>query len=790
MDTKLNDSNNEARKIKIDSKNTRKIFIINLIAIILFFTIGTLMVGIYPKIENAGKANSLSFYNYDFIIEDFSKSIYVLYKDALETQQNKTIDVNDIYIKSELKAKDSNEYEVLKKSLNDHLDSWSSYLNNEYRNVDYVVLDKSNNIIKTNTDNTSNTLLNSNDIDNNYFFYVSISFDENGNNVINRIYGVNEHDFRNALNNQFKLNYLFYTDNYNIDKPIKNMTFIYGIGKNLKYNDNSSALIEQGQADAYSNITIIYVSILGGIIVLLSLCIPLKVEKEIIICKQLFKFPFEILMSLVGSLVVIMFIGSGAIVLYTLNSDFVTKGLKQIGIDPNSGNIIVYLSNIIYWSIFSTLILVVIFTFKKIFSISLMKYFKEKTLIGLIIMNAKRNIKKTYENVDNIFENVDIKEKSNKAIEIINSCYRYLNKKIQSLIKRIYTTIFNINIREKSSKVTVKLLGINFIFDLFIIIIFFAGCIIFVNNEEGLILWAFLILIFYNIVLFIFIEKYFTKLRNKFIMLLDATNRIADGKLDIKIEEDAGIFNPFKENLRKIQVGFKKAVDEEVKSQKMKTDLISNVSHDLKTPLTSIITYVDLLKNEDITEDERKSYIDTLDRKSQRLKFLIEDLFEVSKATSGNITLNLVKVDIVELMKQTQIELEDKINNSGLKIKNNFSSNKIILELDSQKTFRIFENLLNNVVKYAMKNSRVYVDINELEDSVEITIKNMSAEEVSFNSFEIVERFQRGDKSRNTEGSGLGLAIVKSFVEAQGGNFNIEVDGDLFKAIIIFKLTK
>jgi signal transduction histidine kinase len=790
LDTKLNDSNNEARKIKIDSKNTRKIFIINLIAIILFFIIGTLMVGIYPKIENAGKANSLSFYNYDFIIEDFSKSIYVLYKDALETQQNKTIDVSDIYIKSELKEKDSNEYEVLKKSLNDHLDSWSSYLNNEYRNVDYVVLDKSNNIIKTNTDNTSDALLNSNDIDNNYFFYVSMSFDENGNNVINRIYGVNERDFRNALNNQFKLNYLFYTDNYNIDKPIKNMTFIYGISKNLKYNDNSSALIEQGQADAYFNITIIYVSILAGIIILLSLCIPLNVEREIIICKQFFKLPFEISMSLIGSLLVIMCIGSGPIVLYTLNGDFVTKVLKQIGIDTNSGNILVYLSNIIYWSIFATLILVIIFTLKKIFSIGLMKYFKEKTLIGLIIMNAKRNIKKTYQNVDIIFENVDIKEKSNKAIEIINSSYRYLNKRIQKLIKRLYTTIFDINISDKSSKVIIKLLGINFIFDFFIAIIFFAGCIIFVNSEKSLILWAFLIIIFYNTLLFILIEKYFNKLRNKFIMLLDATNRIAEGNLDIKIEEDAGIFNPFKEKLQKIQVGFKNAVDEEVKSQKMKTDLISNVSHDLKTPLTSIITYVDLLKNEGITEDERKSYIDTLDRKSQRLKFLIEDLFEVSKATSGNITLNLVKVDLIELMKQTQIELEDKINNSGLKIKNNFSSNKIILELDSQKTFRIFENLLNNVVKYAMKNSRVYVDINELENTIEITIKNMSAEEISFNSFDIVERFQRGDKSRNTEGSGLGLAIVKSFVEAQGGNFNIEVDGDLFKAIIIFKLTK
>ena len=219
----------------------------------------------------------------------------------------------------------------------------------------------------------------------------------------------------------------------------------------------------------------------------------------------------------------------------------------------------------------------------------------------------------------------------------------------------------------------------------------------------------------------------------------------------------------------------------------MKTELISNVSHDLKTPLTSIITYIDLLKSENITEEERNSYIDTLDKKSQRLKFLIEDLFEVSKATSGNINLNLVNVDIVELMRQTEIELEDKIKKTNLIIRNNFPENKIILKLDSQKTFRIFENLLNNVVKYAMEGSRVYVDIIDNEDTVEITIKNMSAEEINFNAFDIVERFERGDKSRNTEGSGLGLAIVKSFVEVQGGTFNIEVDGDLFKVIIILK---
>ncbi|HBF3154896.1 TPA: sensor histidine kinase, partial [Clostridioides difficile] len=245
-------------------------------------------------------------------------------------------------------------------------------------------------------------------------------------------------------------------------------------------------------------------------------------------------------------------------------------------------------------------------------------------------------------------------------------------------------------------------------------------------------------------------------------------------------------FNPIKDELGNIQTGFKKAVDEEVKSQKMKTELISNVSHDLKTPLTSIITYIDLLKDESITDENRKLYIDTLDRKSQRLQHLIEDLFEVSKANSGDVYLNIVNVDIVSLMKQTLLELDDKLADSSLIVKNNFSNEKIILPLDSQRTFRVFENLIINISKYAMPNSRVYIDILETDNKVNIMLKNMSASEIDFSVDDIMERFVRGDKSRNTEGSGLGLAIAKSFIELQGGKMNISVDGDLFKVTITF----
>lgn len=321
-------------------------------------------------------------------------------------------------------------------------------------------------------------------------------------------------------------------------------------------------------------------------------------------------------------------------------------------------------------------------------------------------------------------------------------------------------------------------------------------------------LWFFgiLALIIYSIVLFILIHNYYCKIEFHYQALLRGVNKIAEGDLDTEITEDLGMFEPFKGELGKIRYGFKKAVEEEVKSQRMKTELITNVSHDLKTPLTAITTYVELLKKEDITEEERRSYIDTLEKKSLRLKVLIEDLFEVSKATSDNITLEYMDVDVVNLMKQVSIEHEDKFAAAGLDLRWNVPEEKTILRLDNQKTYRIFENLFVNIQKYGMPNSRVYVDVKKVTSAsgnvqpnvtaenrkteagmVEIVIKNMSATELNFAADEITERFVRGDVSRNTEGSGLGLAIAKSFTEAQGGNFHVEVDGDLFKVVIQWK---
>ena len=293
--------------------------------------------------------------------------------------------------------------------------------------------------------------------------------------------------------------------------------------------------------------------------------------------------------------------------------------------------------------------------------------------------------------------------------------------------------------------------------------------------------------IVYSIVFLSILLNASIKIGKNYDRLVSYVESLSNGKFDIDMSENLGAFNYLKNKLIEVKEGLKKAILEEVKSQNMKTELISNVSHDLKTPLTSIITYVDLLKQKGITEEEREKYINTIDKKSQRLKSLIEDLFEVSKANSGNIKLNIVDVDVVSLMKQTEFELEDKIKESGLKFKNNFPNKKLILPLDSEKTYRVFENLIINALKYSLKGSRVYIIIEEHEEDVEVVFKNISSEEIEFKPEEISERFVRGDKSRNTEGSGLGLAIAKSFTEVQKGAFKIEIDGDLFKVILNLK---
>ena len=250
-------------------------------------------------------------------------------------------------------------------------------------------------------------------------------------------------------------------------------------------------------------------------------------------------------------------------------------------------------------------------------------------------------------------------------------------------------------------------------------------------------------------------------------------------------------------NLRKIAVyvnnisnGIDNLVEEQMKSERMKTELITNVSHDIKTPLTSIINYIDLLKKENLESEKAKEYLDVLDAKSQRLKKLIEDLVDASKASSGTVKLNLEKINVKELMMQAIGEFEDKFKSKGLKVELKTDRDDIIILADAKYLYRVIDNAFGNIVKYALENTRVYVDLKEVDGEVLLDIKNISKEELNISSDELMQRFVRGDKSRTTEGSGLVLSIDKSLVELQKGKFNIVIDGDLFKVSIIFKLYK
>ena len=358
-----------------------------------------------------------------------------------------------------------------------------------------------------------------------------------------------------------------------------------------------------------------------------------------------------------------------------------------------------------------------------------------------------------------------------KENSLIYRIFPFCKKKI----KKLFDSLEHIDVTQKAGKTILKVVLIN------AAILFIISCMWF----GGL-----MVTLVYSVVLYFGLKFYVSRMQKKYSVLLQKIKEISSGNLNVEIKEDLGIFEPFKEQLLQIQTGFRNAVEEEVKSQKMKSELITNVSHDLKTPLTAIITYVDLLKDEKLSDEQRKDCLNTLEKKSLRLKVLIEDLFEVSKATSGNITFNYMDVDICNLIKQVALEMSDKLNAAGLDVRMNLPEEKIIVSLDSQKTYRIYENLFQNIAKYSLQGTRVYIQGTLTEDGILISMKNISATELSDDTSHLTERFVRGDASRNTEGSGLGLAIVKSFVELQGGKFVLENDGDLFKAVTFFPVKR
>ncbi len=261
---------------------------------------------------------------------------------------------------------------------------------------------------------------------------------------------------------------------------------------------------------------------------------------------------------------------------------------------------------------------------------------------------------------------------------------------------------------------------------------------------------------------------------------------IKAGDLDYSLSssEISVAFSSLAEDIKNIQGGLKKAVAEAIKGERMKTDLITNVSHDLKTPLTSIVNYVGLLKDEDLNNQRADEYVEILEEKSARLKQLVEDLVEASKASSGNLHVNAEKVDLHELVMQACGEYEGKIKEAELDIRINAEEKNTYIYADGKQMWHIIENLLSNAVKYSMPQSRVYINLARANEYGSMTIKNISAFPLDIPPEQLTERFVQGDVSRTTEGSGLGLSIAQSLTNLQGGRFKIEIDGDLFKVSV------
>ena len=451
---------------------------------------------------------------------------------------------------------------------------------------------------------------------------------------------------------------------------------------------------------------------------------PVSVEQEVNPFAFMRKIKAEIKWGFLGTVLCLAYIGMAFLGVYTMTGELQTA-LQMLGI-PYAELVPVVLQ-------FIGLMLTGLFTAMGIFEIKYMltsgfcRYWKEDSLIGSICGNVKRRFEKLSE--------VDLSDKTDTVL------LKYV------LIQMVIVGVI--------------------------------AC-----------FWSFGIVlsVLYSVLLFFYIRKKLKKVQKDYQVLLKEAHQLADGRFDEEITQDVGIFNALGEEFKNVRTGFEKAVCEEMKSQNMKTELISNVSHDLKTPLTGIKNYAELLGQNNVSEQDKQVYLENLQHYIDRLNNLIEDLFEVSKVNSGNIELNPVELNVVALIQQAQAETEDLLKQKNLTVILDAPENGIVQALDGDKTYRIFENLFTNIAKYTLPGTRVYVSATAQPEYTEIVFKNISEAQMNFTPEEIVERFVRGDKSRHESGSGIGLAIVKSFTEVQNGTFSIEIDGDLFKAVVRFKV--
>lgn len=586
----------------------------------------------------------------------------------------------------------------------------------------------------SNTNDRLNSIQNDQALQKKYQWYVQIQFDQDGILFVN--YSHNDKIQSRELNNYMihqsqtyseynESNHEITSEAYINFKNPKNLTITYAVPEKLAANSNLSVYLTNYSTSDYLKYSMPYVVFAIAIIMLITLITPYQLFKEQKLLDVISRIKFGILAFMWCLVTGTLYVFSPYLIADTSQKHMIDF-YQEFGIQ-NLDKILTPIINIGFWFIFFMLFVIFAYMIKYLFHKGFKNYCKENTCLGWIITNSQIILNKIVD--------FDFNDNINRSV--------------------LKIVLFNF--------VIISIISVFFVFGIFFSLV-------------------------YSFIIFILLKKKFEDIQNDYQVLLNATRQLSNGNFGVKINEDVGVFNPLKDEFTHIKDGFEKAVNEEVKSQKMKTELISNVSHDLKTPLTSIITYIDLLKNDQLIDEDRKKYIEILERNSLRLKNLIDDLFEVSKVNSGNVHLDLVDVDIVSLIKQAQLESQDKLDEKNLDVRMNCSEEKIICYLDSSKTYRIFENLFINISKYALANTRVYIDLIQIDHQIQITFKNISEAEMTFNENEIVERFVQGDKSRNTSGSGLGLAIVKSFTELQKGQFKVEVDGDLFKSILTFNI--
>ncbi len=332
----------------------------------------------------------------------------------------------------------------------------------------------------------------------------------------------------------------------------------------------------------------------------------------------------------------------------------------------------------------------------------------------------------------------------------------------------------------------IRSVGIKVLLLLMIVFVFGAGMVVAVMEADFFLLVYFFAAVFIGLpLIYLLVNR--VAYYNRIVL---TSSELAKGNLEpdlpVKGRSSLAILAG---NINALKYGVKTSQQEQAKSERLKTELITNVSHDLRTPLTSIISYTELLKSPDLPPEDRQAYIEIIDRKSQRLKVLIEDLFEASKMASGSVELKKEKVDLVQLLQQALAEHEEKISASTLQFRITKPDHPVYVQVDGQKIWRVFDNLIANILKYGLENTRVYITMTVLPHKVRITFKNITKYELGEDVNELFERFKRGDKSRKTEGSGLGLAIAKSIVDLHQGSLDIDLDGDLFKITITLPIS-